>query len=100
MHLDHRARIGPVEESGGGEVGDFINFAPRATMPVLILNGRYDSTCPVQGSQLPLFRLLGATQNDKRHVLFDTGHAVPRIPLIKEILEWLDRYMGPVRTGP
>lgn len=79
---------------------DPLNFAPRATMPVLILNGRYDFTYPVQASQLPLFRLLGATQNDKRHVLFDTGHAVPRIPLIKEVLEWLDRYLEPVRTSP
>jgi len=45
---------------------------------------------------LPLLHLLGVPEADKRHVLFDTGHAVPRIPMIKEVLDWLDRYLGPV----
>jgi len=75
---------------------DPFNFAPRATQPVLMLNGRDDFMRPVQTSQLPLFKMLGAPEKDKRHVLYDAGHAPPRLPAIKEILEWLDRYLGPV----
>jgi dienelactone hydrolase len=75
---------------------DPFNFAPRATQPVLMLNGRDDFMRPVETSQLPLFRMLGAPDKDKRHVLYDAGHAPPRLPAIKEILEWLDRYLGPV----
>ena len=73
-----------------------INFLPRITMPVLMLNGRYDYFFPVQTSQDPMFRLLGTPPDRKRHVLYDGGHFVPRTMLFSEVLEWLDRYLGPV----
>jgi eukaryotic-like serine/threonine-protein kinase len=76
---------------------DPLNFAPRVRLPVLMLNGRYDFTYPLQTCQLPLFRLLGVREPDKRHVLFDTAHFLPRIPMIKEVLDWLDHYLGPVK---
>jgi len=76
---------------------DPFNFAPRAKQPALMLNGRDDFMRPVETSQKPLFRLLGAPDKDKKHVLYDAGHAPPRLPAIKEILEWLDRYLGPVK---
>jgi dienelactone hydrolase len=78
---------------------DPLNFAPRSRVPVLMLNGRYDFSFTLEGSQLPLLRLLGAADKDKRHVLYDTGHDVPAAPMIKEALEWLDRYLGPVETA-
>ena len=73
-----------------------INFLPRITVPVLMLNGRYDHFFPVQTSQDPMFRLLGTPPARKRHVLYDGGHFVPRTMLFSEVLEWLDRYLGPV----
>ena len=73
-----------------------INFLPRITMPVLMLNGRYDYFFPVQTSQDPMFRLLGTPPARKRHVLYDGGHFVPRTMLFSEVLAWLDRYLGPV----
>lgn len=73
-----------------------INFLPRITIPVLMLNGRYDHFFPVQTSQNPMFRLLGTPPARKRHVLYDGGHFVPRTMLFTEVLEWLDRYLGPV----
>jgi tRNA A-37 threonylcarbamoyl transferase component Bud32/cephalosporin-C deacetylase-like acetyl esterase len=80
---------------------DAFNFAPRAKMPVLMINGRYDFRFPLESSQLPLFRALGAPEKDKRHVLFDSGHMPPSMtPVIKEILDWLDRYLGPVKMKP
>jgi eukaryotic-like serine/threonine-protein kinase len=76
---------------------DTLNFAPRASIPVLMINGKYDFDTPYSSCQLPLFRLLGTPAKDKRLALFDTGHVVPRNDLIKETLDWLDHYLGPVK---
>jgi hypothetical protein len=43
-----------------------------------------------------MFRLLGAPKAYKRHILYDTGHDIPRNEIIKETLNWLDEYLGPV----
>ena len=75
---------------------DTINFASRVKIPVLMLNGRYDFFYPTEASQLPLFRLLGTPPEHKRHLLYEAAHALPRNELIKETLNWLDRYVGPV----
>jgi pimeloyl-ACP methyl ester carboxylesterase len=77
---------------------DNLNFAPRLREPTLLLNGRRDIDDPVEQSQRLLFRLLAAPNPDKRHVIFDSGHVVPRQPAIREILDWLDRYLGSVTT--
>ena len=69
----------------------------RITVPLLMINGRYDLGSPFETSQLPMFRFLGTPQKDKRHVLFDTGHVPPRNAIVKETLDWLDRYLGPVK---
>ena len=41
---------------------DQINFAPRVTIPTLMLDGRYDFLFPRETSQEPLYRLLGHAQ--------------------------------------
>jgi eukaryotic-like serine/threonine-protein kinase len=74
-----------------------INFAPRVTMPVLMINGQYDHFFPLESSQMPMFRFLGTPQKDKRHAVFDGGHIPPHDQMIREILDWLDRYLGPVK---
>ena len=69
----------------------------RITVPVLLLAGRYDYIFPVETSQVPFMDLLGTPDKDKRHVVFEAGHLpLPRSELIRETLEWLDRYQGPV----
>ena len=75
---------------------DPVNFAPRVRMPVVMINGRYDFSSPLESSQRPLFRLLGTPEPDKRHVLFDSGHVAPWPSVVKETLDWLDHYLGPV----
>ena len=62
-----------------------------------MISGRFDSLFPIEESQLPLFRLLGSPAEDKRHVLFDSGHVVPRSLVLRESLRWLDQYLGPVQ---
>ena len=76
---------------------DELNFAPRVKVPVLMLNGRFDFDFPVETSQEPMFRLLGTPIEQKRRVVYATGHNIPRNELIKETLDWLDRYLGPVK---
>jgi serine/threonine protein kinase/formylglycine-generating enzyme required for sulfatase activity/dienelactone hydrolase len=76
---------------------DELNFAPHVTVPVLMLNGRFDFFCPVETSQEPMFRMLGTPREHKRRVVYGTGHNIPRAELIKETLDWLDRYLGPVQ---
>jgi dienelactone hydrolase len=75
-----------------------LNFAPRVRTPVLLITGRYDFSAPYETAQLPMFRLLGTPEKDKRHFVFEGGHVPTRLqPIIKEILDWLDRYLGPVQ---
>src|SRR5262249_30985154 len=73
-----------------------LNFAPRVKVPTLMLNGRDDFMFPLESSQIPLFHLLGASNAEKRHMVFDSGHVPPGNLLVRESLDWLDRYLEPV----
>jgi eukaryotic-like serine/threonine-protein kinase len=77
---------------------DPLNFAPRARVPMLMVNGKYDTIFPLEGAQIPLFQFLGTPEKDKKHFLVDAGHGVLNEAIIREILAWLDRYLGPVHT--
>ena len=77
---------------------DGLNFAPRVKVPVLLLNGRYDFFFPMDTSQLPMFTLFAAPDSQKRRVIYDTGHNIPRAALIRETLDWLDHYLGPAQS--
>jgi eukaryotic-like serine/threonine-protein kinase len=78
--------------------GDQADFAPRMKEPVLMVNGRYDYTFPVDKAQDPMFQMLGTPAADKSHVILDTPHDVTeqRPLLVKAVLDWLDRYLGRV----
>lgn len=70
----------------------------RGGRPPAMSDEGVDFDFPVESSQLPLFRLLGTPAEHKRHVIFeDAGHVPPRLDVIREILGWLDRYLGPVK---
>jgi dienelactone hydrolase len=78
---------------------DIWNYAPRVKVPVLMLNGKDDSQFPVEASQTPFFEALGTPDKDKRHIVFTGGHVdfLDRLEVIREALDWLDRYLGPVK---
>jgi hypothetical protein len=61
-----------------------------------MLNGRYDFGAPVETQQRPLFELLGPPPDQKHHTVLETGHAMPFELVRREILPWLDRYLGPI----
>jgi serine/threonine protein kinase/formylglycine-generating enzyme required for sulfatase activity/cephalosporin-C deacetylase-like acetyl esterase len=77
---------------------DPVNFLPRMKIPTLMVTGLYDTILPVESAQQPMFRKLGTPAKDKRHVIFQTGHGVQgpevRNQLVREVLDWLDRYLG------
>ncbi|MGH9315092.1 MAG: SUMF1/EgtB/PvdO family nonheme iron enzyme [Vicinamibacterales bacterium] len=73
------------------------NFAPRVKVPVLLVNGRDDFQAPIE-SQLRLLELLGTPAEHKRHVALEGGHAPSDMRgLIREVLDWYDKYLGAVR---
>jgi dienelactone hydrolase len=73
---------------------DEINFAPHVRTPILMANGQADFTFPVETSQMPMFRLLGTPGPDKRYVPYPGGHVFPFARIMKDSLDWLDRYLG------
>ena len=78
---------------------DPLHFAPRVSVPVLMLNGDQDFIFPLESSQKPLFSVLGTPEEYKRHVSLLGGHNAGNLYLnqfIQQTLDWFDRYLGPV----
>ena len=73
---------------------DAVNFLPRVHFPVLMLSGRFDSVFPYELSQKPFLRLLGS--QEKKQIMFDGGHFLPRTTMVSESLKWFDDHLGPV----
>jgi dienelactone hydrolase len=76
---------------------DQLNYLPRVTQPVLMLNGKYDMFFPVETSQKPMFNFLGTPKEHKKLFIFESGHLVPRTDFVRETLLWYDQYLGPAK---
>ena len=74
-----------------------LNYVSRIQTPTIILNGRYDAAFRPETSARPLLDLMGTPEEDKELLLYETDHIPPRTEYIKEILAWLDEYLGPVQ---
>jgi dienelactone hydrolase len=103
LALEPRLRAGIFLAGGLGAIAprpevDPLNYAPRVKVPVLMVNGVHDVIFPLEDSQKPLFNLLGTSDEEKKHVVYETGHAFGRYrnQATAEMLKWLDRYLGPV----
>jgi len=87
-----------VELLLGGLVFDrgMMGFVRRCTTPTQLVSGLHDGYA---ANEAPIFRSLATPTNHKRHVVFDSDHALQgfRKEIVKVNLEWLDRYLGPVR---
>ena len=63
-----------------------------------MINGLYDPIFLLEANVIPEFRLMGTPEKDKKLVKSDGGHAGQLTNSeIREILDWLDRYLGPVK---
>jgi hypothetical protein len=76
-------------------------LAERVTIPLLMLGGRHDFAQTAR-LQEELFRVFGTAPEHKRQVIFENaGHwPLPMNEVIRETVDWLDRYMGPVAVRP
>jgi serine/threonine protein kinase/dienelactone hydrolase len=74
---------------------DQVDFAPHLKAPALLIAGKFDWIFLGKDA---LVRLLGAPAAEKKVVMFDTGHDVSqqRADLIREVVAWLDKYLGKV----
>ena len=94
--LEASVLLGGSLEGRSRPEADQINYVTRVKTPTLMLNGRYDTPNPYETSIKPMYDLLGTPDEHKELKLYETDHIPPRIEFIKEILAWLDRYLGPV----
>ncbi|HZF29735.1 MAG TPA: SUMF1/EgtB/PvdO family nonheme iron enzyme [Gammaproteobacteria bacterium] len=79
-------------------MADLVNYAPRITVPVLMINGRMDHISPYETSQKPLLDLLGTDASAKAHIVYDGGHFDYRRNMVaRNVSDWFDRYLGPAR---
>jgi pimeloyl-ACP methyl ester carboxylesterase len=73
------------------------NFEPRVKVPVLLVNGRDDFQAPPE-SQRRFMELLGTPAEHKRLVALEGGHVpADNRGVIREVLDWFDKYLGPPR---
>lgn len=61
-----------------------------------MINGRYDSRFSLEESVKPMFGLLGYRTENKKLVVLNSEHMLPRNEMIKEVLAWLDHQLDPV----
>ena len=77
---------------------DLINYAPRITVPVLMLSGRCGRIYQYEQSQKRTIDVLGGRQPPTRkQIEYDTGHfTLPPNRVAADVSDWFDRYLGPV----
>ena len=111
-HMDTDERFATILLWGGGFTSSATGTRTRTeairessvvrntTLPVLMLNGRHDIIFPLELQQA-YYRMLGTPAEHKRHVVYDAGHlSWPRGEFVRENLDWLDQYLGPVDNDP
>jgi formylglycine-generating enzyme required for sulfatase activity/dienelactone hydrolase len=75
-----------------------VNFSPYVTVPTLMIGGKNDPQAPIETYQRPILELLGTPPEDKRLYVFNGAHApTDWNATVREILAWLERYLGPVQ---
>jgi eukaryotic-like serine/threonine-protein kinase len=74
-----------------------MNFAPRVTIPFLVINGRDDFNAPAAARER-FIELLGTPAAHKQLVVLEGGHFPHDIHgLVRHTLDWFDQYLGHVR---
>jgi dienelactone hydrolase len=100
--VEDRIKLSVLIRGGLSQIKKFpeaneFNYVSWVKTPVLMLNGKYDFIFPYESTVKPMFDLLETPEQNKRLVLYETDHFVPKSEIIKETLDWLDTYFGPVK---
>ncbi|TKJ33437.1 MAG: hypothetical protein CEE38_20770 [Planctomycetes bacterium B3_Pla] len=78
---------------------DMALFAERVTTPALMVNGAEDAIMPLKTSVKPMYELLGTDDQYKELKTYPGGHGLFGLfnkQILKDVLDWLDLYLGPV----
>jgi dienelactone hydrolase len=78
---------------------DPVSYTARVKTPVLMVNGKEDFVFPYVTSQVPMYDFLGTPEAHKKHQVYPGGHGLLglfRREIREDVLDWLDRYLGPV----
>ena len=102
LAVEERMRIaivmgGGIINAGLPEVNE-LNYLPHVTVPVLMMNGRYDSLISYESAVLPMFEMIATPAEHKVIKSYPTDHIPSKVDYVTETLNWLDKYFGPVRT--
>ena len=68
-----------------------------------MLSARYDSFYPLETAGRPFYDNLGTPAEQRKLVIYDANHGVlgyARSAIVRETLDWLDQYVGPVSRNP
>jgi len=88
-----------ILQGGGASYPGVLGWARRVTVPVLMVNGRYDTLLPYEEAQRPLFDALATPLAKKRHEVLPTDHGFSdkEKAMMRVTLEWLDTHLGTVK---
>jgi hypothetical protein len=76
-----------------------INYIRRVKIPTLVILGKYDQNFKLEEMGKPLFDLLGTPEDQKHLEICDQDHYLERNIVIRGVLSFLDKYLGPVRPA-
>jgi eukaryotic-like serine/threonine-protein kinase len=102
LAVEPRLRVGVLKSVGlAGRTlpaeNNPINFLPRIEVPVLVVGGSEDLFYPLATSIEPLFERLGTAPGHKHLHVYEGGHVPPQPQaLVGVMVDWFDRYLGPV----
>lgn len=95
--IEKRLKVNICINGGLEGDGTMVSFVSRINIPTLMLNGKYDLRYNYYKSVVPLYNFLGTPEKDKKNVVYETDHYVPKNEMITEVLAWCDKYLGPVK---
>ena len=72
---------------------NLFHFAPHIRAPKLVLNGRYDDSCP----ETSVGSFFGLLQAPKKRIQFEGAHIPPTEVAVPIVSGFLDETLGPVR---
>jgi dienelactone hydrolase len=86
---------GGLIDAGRPEINP-LNYASRIDVPLLMMNGEYDTIHGFEYSAAPMFEMVATPEEHKLLKVYATDHIPPKNEYVKEILNWLEKYFGPV----
>lgn len=79
---------------------DIVNYAPRITVPVLMINGRFDHSFPTKAASAGCSNCSAHQRGTKSTSLRQPAHQLSAQSAARDVSNWFDQYVGKVRAEP